>query len=111
MQEVDTPLLQQRSWIISVGSSVNGSQNADGIDCPGLDVLILTDSFIQSLLKKHEALENDFAVHETRVQGICAQGEDILNEVSNSGIPGQAHFPKGIGPNTESWAVLNHAEF
>ncbi|XP_074246098.1 spectrin alpha chain, erythrocytic 1 isoform X2 [Saimiri boliviensis] len=35
----------------------------------------------QSLLKKHEALENDFAVHETRVQNVCAQGEDILNKV------------------------------
>ncbi|XP_045310794.1 spectrin alpha chain, erythrocytic 1 isoform X1 [Leopardus geoffroyi] len=34
----------------------------------------------QSLLKKHEALENDFAVHETRVQDVCAQGEDILNK-------------------------------
>uniref|UniRef100_A0A8C6R8D3 Spectrin alpha chain, erythrocytic 1 n=1 Tax=Nannospalax galili TaxID=1026970 RepID=A0A8C6R8D3_NANGA len=32
----------------------------------------------QSLLKKHEALENDFVVHETRVQNVCAQGEDIL---------------------------------
>uniref|UniRef100_G3S8T8 Spectrin alpha chain, erythrocytic 1 n=1 Tax=Gorilla gorilla gorilla TaxID=9595 RepID=G3S8T8_GORGO len=35
----------------------------------------------QSLLMKHEALENDFAVHETRVQNVCAQGEDILNKV------------------------------
>ncbi|XP_037681556.1 spectrin alpha chain, erythrocytic 1 [Choloepus didactylus] len=34
----------------------------------------------QSLLKKHEALDNDFAVHETRVQNVCAQGEDILNK-------------------------------
>ncbi|XP_019677904.3 spectrin alpha chain, erythrocytic 1 isoform X2 [Felis catus] len=34
----------------------------------------------QSLLKKHKALENDFAVHETRVQDVCAQGEDILNK-------------------------------
>lgn len=32
----------------------------------------------KSLLKKHEALENDFAVHETRVQSVCTQGEDIL---------------------------------
>uniref|UniRef100_A0A8C4L210 Spectrin alpha chain, erythrocytic 1 n=1 Tax=Equus asinus TaxID=9793 RepID=A0A8C4L210_EQUAS len=36
----------------------------------------------QSLLKKHEALDNDFAVHETRVQSVCAQGEDILGKVS-----------------------------
>ncbi|XP_064449588.1 spectrin alpha chain, erythrocytic 1 isoform X3 [Mirounga angustirostris] len=41
------------------------------------DTLAMT----QSLLKKHETLENDFAVHETRVQDICAQGEDILNKV------------------------------
>ncbi|XP_029791714.1 spectrin alpha chain, erythrocytic 1 isoform X1 [Suricata suricatta] len=34
----------------------------------------------QSLLKKHETLENDFTVHETRVQDVCAQGEDILNK-------------------------------
>ncbi|CAH6789544.1 spectrin alpha chain, erythrocytic 1 [Phodopus roborovskii] len=34
----------------------------------------------QSLLKKHEALENDFAVHEARVQNVCAQGEDILSK-------------------------------
>ncbi|XP_006159133.1 spectrin alpha chain, erythrocytic 1 [Tupaia chinensis] len=34
----------------------------------------------QSLLKKHEALDNDFAVHETRVQNVCAQGEDILSK-------------------------------
>ncbi|XP_077616159.1 spectrin alpha chain, erythrocytic 1 [Crocuta crocuta] len=34
----------------------------------------------QSLLKKHETLENDFAVHETRVQDVCGQGEDILNK-------------------------------
>ncbi|XP_054977169.1 spectrin alpha chain, erythrocytic 1 [Sorex araneus] len=34
----------------------------------------------QSLLKKLEALENDFAVHETRVQSVCGQGEDILGK-------------------------------
>ncbi|GAB1285753.1 Spectrin alpha chain, erythrocytic 1 [Apodemus speciosus] len=34
----------------------------------------------QSLLKKHEALENDFAVHRNRVQEVCAQGEDILSK-------------------------------
>uniref|UniRef100_A0A452T9P5 Spectrin alpha chain, erythrocytic 1 n=1 Tax=Ursus maritimus TaxID=29073 RepID=A0A452T9P5_URSMA len=34
----------------------------------------------QSLLKKHETLENDFAVHEMRVQDTCAQGEDILDQ-------------------------------
>ncbi|XP_034376138.1 spectrin alpha chain, erythrocytic 1 [Arvicanthis niloticus] len=34
----------------------------------------------QSLLKKHEALENDFAVHKNRVQDVCAQGEDILSK-------------------------------
>ncbi|XP_044800096.2 spectrin alpha chain, erythrocytic 1 [Bubalus bubalis] len=36
---------------------------------------------IQSLQKKLEALENDFAVHEIRVQNVCAQGEDILSKV------------------------------
>ncbi|XP_036895269.1 spectrin alpha chain, erythrocytic 1 isoform X2 [Sturnira hondurensis] len=34
----------------------------------------------QSLLKKQEALVNDFAVHEARVQNVCAQGRDILNK-------------------------------
>lgn len=37
--------------------------------------------FVQSLLKKLEALENDFAFHETRVQSVCTQGEDILSKV------------------------------
>ncbi|KAM6217212.1 spectrin alpha chain, erythrocytic 1 [Rhynchocyon petersi] len=34
----------------------------------------------QSLLKKHEVLDNDFAVHESRVQTVCAQGEDLLSK-------------------------------
>ncbi|XP_032949083.1 spectrin alpha chain, erythrocytic 1 [Rhinolophus ferrumequinum] len=34
----------------------------------------------QSLLKKYEALDNDFAVHEARVQNVCAQGRDILSK-------------------------------
>ncbi|XP_036058676.1 spectrin alpha chain, erythrocytic 1 [Onychomys torridus] len=34
----------------------------------------------QSLLKKLEALENDFAVHQTRVQNVCAQGEEIISK-------------------------------
>ncbi|XP_015418805.1 PREDICTED: LOW QUALITY PROTEIN: spectrin alpha chain, erythrocytic 1, partial [Myotis davidii] len=34
----------------------------------------------QSLLKKHEGLDNDFAVHEARVQNVCAQGEGILSK-------------------------------
>ncbi|XP_064138843.1 spectrin alpha chain, erythrocytic 1 [Loxodonta africana] len=34
----------------------------------------------ENLLKKHEALEFDFGVHETRVQEVCAQGEDILSK-------------------------------
>ncbi|XP_039706377.1 spectrin alpha chain, erythrocytic 1 [Pteropus medius] len=37
----------------------------------------------QSLLKKHEALDNDFAVHEARVQNVCAQGEGILSQEEN----------------------------
>uniref|UniRef100_A0A5F8G4J8 Spectrin alpha chain, erythrocytic 1 n=1 Tax=Monodelphis domestica TaxID=13616 RepID=A0A5F8G4J8_MONDO len=34
----------------------------------------------QSLLKKHEALENDFANHEIKVQEICIEGEDLLGK-------------------------------
>ncbi|XP_054419326.1 spectrin alpha chain, erythrocytic 1 [Pteronotus mesoamericanus] len=34
----------------------------------------------QSLLKKQEALVNDFTIHEARVQNVCAQGRDILNK-------------------------------
>lgn len=74
-----------------------------GMDCSALHALILTDSFTQSLLKKHEALDNDFAVHETRVQSVCAQGEDILGKVSASrDSRSNHHFQKGIGTNIES---------
>lgn len=87
-------------------SLVNGikrNQNVSGIDCLVLEVLILTDSFTQSLLKKLEALENDFAVHEIRVQNVCAQGEDILSKVSCArGSGSKKDFQKGIGPNVES---------
>ena len=66
-----------------------------GIDCP--DVLILTDSFMQSLLKKQEALVNDFAVHEARVQNVCAQGRDILNKVRDSrDYRSNFYFQKGL---------------
>ncbi|XP_012885962.1 PREDICTED: spectrin alpha chain, erythrocytic 1 [Dipodomys ordii] len=34
----------------------------------------------QNLLKKHEALDTDFAVHELRVQNVYAQAEDILSK-------------------------------
>nr|XP_010975340.2 spectrin alpha chain, erythrocytic 1 [Camelus dromedarius] len=37
---------------------------------------------VQSSLKKLQALENDFAVHEIRVQNVCAQGRDILSKVT-----------------------------
>lgn len=69
-----------------------------------LEVLILTDSFTQSLQKKLEALENDFVVHEIRVQNVCAQGEDILSKVRYTpGIPSQKKdLQKGIGTNMES---------
>lgn len=50
-----------------------------------MNVLAFADLIMQSLLKKHEALENDFAVHKNRVQDVCAQGEDILNKVSFGG--------------------------
>ena len=68
-----------------------------------LDVLILIDSSIQSLLKKLEALENDFAAHEIQVQNMCAQGRDILRKVSYSKHSrSKKSFQKGIGPNIES---------
>lgn len=69
-----------------------------------LEVLILTNSFTQSLQKKLETLENDFAVHEIRVQNVCTQGEDILSKVRYTpGIPRQnKDLQKGIGPNIES---------
>lgn len=51
---------------------------------PFLNTIVFADLFIQSLLKKHEAVENDFAVHKTRVQNVCAQGEeDIISKVSS----------------------------
>nr|XP_025842109.1 spectrin alpha chain, erythrocytic 1 isoform X2 [Vulpes vulpes] len=59
---------EEEAWISEKEAMVTGGASGD------------TLATTQSLLKKHEALENDFAVHETRVQGICAQGEDILNE-------------------------------
>lgn len=66
-----------------------------GICCP--NVLILTDSFMQSLLKKHEGLDNDFAVHEAWVQNVCAQGEGILSKVRDSGNSrSNFHFQKGL---------------
>uniref|UniRef100_A0A8B7WBU1 Spectrin alpha chain, erythrocytic 1-like n=1 Tax=Castor canadensis TaxID=51338 RepID=A0A8B7WBU1_CASCN len=34
----------------------------------------------ENLLKKHEALDTDFAIHKTRVQNVCVQGEDILSK-------------------------------
>nr|XP_055190004.1 spectrin alpha chain, erythrocytic 1 [Nyctereutes procyonoides] len=61
---------EEEAWISEKEAMVAGGASGD------------TLATTQSLLKKHEALENDFAVHETRVQGICAQGEDILNEVT-----------------------------
>uniref|UniRef100_A0A8C0ZZ75 EF-hand domain-containing protein n=1 Tax=Castor canadensis TaxID=51338 RepID=A0A8C0ZZ75_CASCN len=35
----------------------------------------------ENLLKKHEALDTDFAIHKTRVQNVCVQGEDILKKI------------------------------
>ncbi|KAM5236514.1 spectrin alpha chain, erythrocytic 1 [Ctenodactylus gundi] len=34
----------------------------------------------KNLLKKHEALASDFAVHEDRMKNVCARGEEILNK-------------------------------
>lgn len=58
---------------------------------------------MQSLLKKHEALENDFAVHKNRVQDVCAQGEDILSKVSSGGL---CSLLKVIGPSIEIRTVM-----
>lgn len=86
---MSTHVLCQLSWIIA------GEWRQKESECEWdrlfiLEVLILTDSFTQSLQKKLEALENDFAVHEIRVQNVCAQGEDILSKVRYTpGIPGQ----------------------
>uniref|UniRef100_A0A2K5UN69 Spectrin alpha chain, erythrocytic 1 n=1 Tax=Macaca fascicularis TaxID=9541 RepID=A0A2K5UN69_MACFA len=60
---------EEEAWI--------NEKNAMAVRGDSGDTLAAT----QSLLMKHEALENDFAVHETRVQNVCAQGEDILNKV------------------------------
>lgn len=71
------------------------SAQCSGICCP--DVFILTDSFVQSLLKKHEALDNDFAVHEARVQNVCAQGEGIVSKVRDSRNSWSTfHFQRGL---------------
>ncbi|XP_027467817.2 spectrin alpha chain, erythrocytic 1 isoform X1 [Zalophus californianus] len=59
---------EEEAWISEKEAMVAGGGSGD------------TLAMTQSLLKKHETLENDFAVHETRVQDICAQGEDILNK-------------------------------
>lgn len=73
----------------------NLGSNVGGICCP--DVWILTVSFMQSLLKKHEALDNDFAVHEAWVQNVCAQGEGILSKVRDSRNSwSNLHFQKGL---------------
>ncbi|XP_007530647.2 spectrin alpha chain, erythrocytic 1 [Erinaceus europaeus] len=49
----------------------------------------------QSLLKKHEALDKDFAVHETRVQDVCAQGGDILSK-------GESQYQEKISAKIEA---------
>lgn len=51
-----------------------------------MNIIVFADLFMQSLLKKHEAVENDFAVHKARVQNVCAQGEDIISKVSSDGF-------------------------
>ncbi|XP_077012693.1 spectrin alpha chain, erythrocytic 1 [Tamandua tetradactyla] len=59
---------EEEAWISERGAMVAQGQSGD------------TLAATQSLLKKHEALGNDFAVHETRAQNVCAQGEDILSK-------------------------------
>ncbi|XP_057602793.1 spectrin alpha chain, erythrocytic 1 isoform X2 [Hippopotamus amphibius kiboko] len=52
----------------------------------------------QSLLKKLEALENDFTVREIRVQNVCAQGRDILSKV----IQEENQYKEMISAKTEA---------
>lgn len=66
---------------------------------PFLNIMIFADLFMQSLLKKLEALENDFAVHQTRVQNVCAQGEEILSKVSS-----ESDWPKFGNKNRDEIA-------
>ncbi|XP_042637830.1 spectrin alpha chain, erythrocytic 1 [Orycteropus afer afer] len=59
---------EEEAWISEKEAMVSRGDSGD------------TLAATQSLLKKYEALDNDFAVHETRVQNVCAQGEDILSK-------------------------------
>ncbi|XP_028611071.1 spectrin alpha chain, erythrocytic 1 isoform X2 [Grammomys surdaster] len=59
---------EEEAWLDEKDSLVSRGDSGD------------TLAATQSLLKKHEALENDFAVHKNRVQDVCAQGEDILSK-------------------------------
>lgn len=90
--------LCRKKWILSCSINLVESSVVNGIKgSQNVGVLILTDSFMQNLLKKHEALDNDFAVHEVRVQNVCAQGEDILSKVRDSGdSKSNFHFQKQL---------------
>ncbi|XP_058165915.1 spectrin alpha chain, erythrocytic 1 [Dasypus novemcinctus] len=59
---------EEEAWMSEKGAMVAQGHSGD------------TLSATQSLLKKHDVLDKDFAVHETRVQNVCAQGEDILSK-------------------------------
>ncbi|XP_003795429.1 spectrin alpha chain, erythrocytic 1 [Otolemur garnettii] len=59
---------EEEAWISEMEAMVARGDSGD------------TLAATQNLLKKHEALDNDFAVHETQVQNVCAQGEDILSK-------------------------------
>ncbi|XP_052592619.1 spectrin alpha chain, erythrocytic 1 isoform X1 [Peromyscus californicus insignis] len=60
---------EEEAWLSEKDATVSRGDSGD------------TLAATQSLLKKLEALENDFAVHQTRVQNVCAQGEEILSKV------------------------------
>ncbi|XP_028721446.1 spectrin alpha chain, erythrocytic 1 [Peromyscus leucopus] len=59
---------EEEAWLSEKDATVSRGDSGD------------TLAATQSLLKKLEALENDFAVHQTRVQNVCAQGEEILSK-------------------------------
>ncbi|KAL1769881.1 spectrin alpha chain, erythrocytic 1 [Sigmodon hispidus] len=59
---------EEETWLNEKDALVNRGDSGD------------TLAATQSLLKKYEVLENDFEIHETRVQNVCTQGEDILSK-------------------------------
>nr|XP_036879805.1 spectrin alpha chain, erythrocytic 1 [Manis javanica] len=62
---------EEEAWITEKEAVVSRGDSGD------------TLAATQNLLKKYEALDEDFAVHRTRVQNLCAEGGDILSKVSD----------------------------